>query len=359
MIASQPYTLHYIDSVLQSGFYPTLSQSVIDMLTTLEAELQIPDETSYVATNNVATSSYRREKHYDTHFSTHGHSNGHGHGHGQGAVNNDRRKYGNGGNNGNRRGKQRETSSAEWDAIMAVSSSMPKKDVEGLEKDLNTIRTLLNKVSTKNYETQKVALHDAIQKYIVDANDSEEDIHKLFKTMIDIVGTNKFFSELYATLFKDWFESFTQLRTLWENQFEAMIHSIDDIQCIDPNVDYDGYCNCTKINDKRKSYTTFIANLYKKDALSCDSVCQTIEYYLQKTMEYIDQPGRANEVEEITENTHIIAILVNEKMQSNERWQKNVVNKLIELSQMKMKEHASLSNRALFKYMDIVEHIDL
>jgi hypothetical protein len=273
----------------------------------------------------------------------------------------DRRKYGNGNNNGKRdNGKNRmknnnhEVSQEEWDAMMSASSIV-KKDTEGLEKDLTTIRTLMNKISTKNYSTQKVVISDAIAKYITDANEAEEDMTKLFKSMMDIIGTNKFFSELYANLFKDWFAAFPLFRNLWDAQMNIFLHSIDDIHAVDPNVDYDGYCNYTKINDKRKAYTTFIGNLCKNDVISKESVCGILGYYLQKTLDYMDASGRTTEVEEITENVFILTTLIHSEMANNDLWRDNISPILINISQMKMKEHVSLTNRTVFKYMDIVE----
>jgi hypothetical protein len=273
----------------------------------------------------------------------------------------DRRKYSNGGKKDHGKNRMKhshnEVSAEEWDAMM-VASSLHKKDTEGLEKDLIHIRTLMNKISTKNYDTQKTLINDAIEKYIQDANGGEEDMAKLFKSMMDIIGTNKFFSELYANLFRDWFAAFPLFRNMWDAQLDTFMHSIDDIHAVDPNVDYDGYCNYTKINDKRKAYTTFVANLCLKDVISQDTVCSLVGYYLQKTLDYMDEKGRTTEVEEITENVFILITLVHAKMADCNLWKDNIAPILINISQMKMKEHVSLSNRTVFKYMDIVEMIE-
>lgn len=331
------YTLTSIETILYSGFQPKLLQSVIDVINKLNAELVVPEEVvvsqpPVAPTKRDVVGERERRKH----------------------ISNGKRDHG---KNRGKHSHHNEVSAEEWDAMMAASSIV-KKDAEGLEKDLTQIRILMNKISTKNYDTQKIALNDAIEKYIQDANASEEDMAKLFKSMIDIVGTNKFFSELYANLFKDWFQAFPVFRTMWDKQLDTFMHSIDEIRAVDPNVDYDGYCNYTKINDKRKAYTTFVGNLCVKDAIREDSVCGLLAYYLQKTLEYIDEKGRTAEVEEITENVFILITLTHAKLQENELWKESISNILINISQMKMKEHASLSNRAVFKYMDIVEMIE-
>lgn len=328
------YTLSSIESILFSGFQPKLLQSVIDVIHKLNTELQVPEETvphQTVAPKRDAVNERERER---------------------------RKHHTNGGkrDNGKHRVKNNEVSAEEWDAMMAASSIV-KKDAEGLEKDLIHIRTLMNKISTKNYDAHKLLLNEAIEKYIQDAAGAEDDMKKLFKTMMDIIGTNKFFSELYANLFKDWFQSFPLFRDMWDAQLDTFMHSIDEIRAVDPNVDYDGYCNYTKINDKRKAYTTFAANLCVKDVISQDSVCGLLAYYLQKTFDYMDENGRTIEVEEITENVFILITIAHAKLADNQLWQDNISPLLINVSQMKMKEHASLSNRTVFKYMDIVEMV--
>lgn len=336
------YSMSMIESILFAGFQPKLMQSVIDIINTLDSELQVPEETT--TTMNVSSVHYpRKEK--SSSDNMHHHNSSHG----------GKNKYGNAKKN-NR--KQIEVSSEEWDSMMAASSIVKRTETDGLEKELNNIRVLMNKISTKNYDTQFVVITDSIRNYMNAANESEEDIAKLFQSIMGIVGTNKFFSELYANLFKEWFVLFPVLTKHWDLQMEQCKNSINDIHSVNPNVDYDGYCNYTKINDKRRAYTTFIANLSKKNVISEESVCNLLVYYLEKTMEYIDTDGKSVEVEEITENVHILTSIISSNMGNNDTWKTIIVPSLIQISQMKMKEHASLSNRVVFKYMDIIDTME-
>lgn len=333
------YSINMIESIISTGFQPKLMQSVIDIISTLDAELQVPEETP--TTSNMSVAHFPRKDKLQS-------DNMHHHGI-QGKKFTNAKKH-------NR--KQIEVSAEEWDSMIAASSVVKRPETNGLEKELNNIRILMNKISTKNYDTQNVIITDSIRNYIECAKESEEDIEKLFQTMMSIIGTNKFFSELYASLFKEWFGMFPILTKHWIPQMEQCKHSIDDIHSVDPNVDYDGYCNYTKINDKRKAYTTFIANLSKKNVISEESVCSLLQYYIEKTMEYIDVNGRSIEVEEITENVHILTSIISGNMANNDTWKTYIVPRLIQISQMKMKEHASLTNRVVFKYMDIIDTME-
>jgi hypothetical protein len=334
------YTITSIESILFSGFKPKLLPSIIDIINNLDAEIQVPDE--------ISTSSYLPKKDRLTSSQN------------DGSNNHVKNKYGNGKREyKNSRHKNVEVSAEEWDSMIAASSVVKQHyDKEGLEKNLNNIRTFMNKISTKNYETQKVIINDAICVYIDHSNNSTDEFNKLFQTIMTIIGTNKFFSELYASLFKEWFVLFPMFIDSWNEQIKDFKHSIDIIDYTDPNKDYDRYCTYIKINDKRKAYTTFIANLCKKDVISQESVCDILDYYLQKTLNYIDEKDRTNEVEEITENVHILTSIVSGKMSNNDNWKNIIVPVLIEISQMKMKEHVSLSNRVVFKYMDIIDTME-
>jgi len=340
------YSINNIESILAAGFQPKLMQSIIDIINTLDAELQVPEEIPTTAVNTSSVGHFpRKEKALSENTHHHGSQGQHG----------GKNKYGNAKKN-NR--KQIEVSAEEWDSMIAASSVIKRPETDGLEKELNNIRIFMNKISTKNYDTQHAVITDSIRNYMINANESKEEVAKLFQTMMGIIGTNKFFSELYANLFKEWFVLFPVLMEHWIPQMEQCKHSIDDIRSIDPNVDYDGYCNYTKINDKRRAYTTFIANLSKKNVISEESVCNLLSYYLQKTIEYIDEKGRSNEVEEITENVHILTSIISSNMANNDTWKTYIVPTLIQISQMKMKEHASLTNRVVFKYMDIIDTME-
>jgi len=87
-----------------------------------------------------------------------------------------------------------------------------------------------------------------------------------------------------------------------------------------------------------------------------------LHYFLQKSLEFIDTENKINEVEEITENIFLIVSncheFFDESSEKTQLWKDTILPIIIQISQMKLKEHASLSNRFLFKYMDIIDSLE-
>ena len=98
--------------------------------------------------------------------------------------------------------------------------------------------------------------------------------------------------------------------------------------------------------------------MYKTGVLEEDIIINLLQYFLDKSLEYIDINIRTNELEEITENLYIITSNIHSLLNNNEKWKTNILPVIISISQMKTKEHESLSNRVLFKYMDIIDSMD-
>jgi hypothetical protein len=68
----------------------------------------------------------------------------------------------------------------------------------------------------------------------------------------------------------------------------------------------------------------------------------------------IQQPDKSNEVEEFTENLYLFVTMTKGDVLSNERW-KSILPNVKKISEYKSKEYKSLSNRAIFKHMDIMD----
>jgi len=85
-------------------------------------------------------------------------------------------------------------------------------------------------------------------------------------------------------------------------------------------------------------------------------VISVITQLEELVLKYIDEIDKTNEVEEITENIFIFVTMALETMSTSEDWQ-TVIDNINVCSKSKPKEHPSMSSRALFKYMDILDFI--
>jgi len=242
----------------------------------------------------------------------------------------------------------------QWEKMKAFKSTQIEQK-EGIEKLINDVRVCLNKISNKNYETHKDAIIQYI-KEIIENKESETEVLKIKKSIFEIASTNKFYSELYALLYKDLINNFECFKENIEPFINEYIDSIQNINYVDPKVDYDKYCEYNKENDKRKAMSAFIVNLSKNDIVEKNIVVNKIIYLEDLVLSYCDTENKTNELEEITENLFILITKSLSIMNNEPNWEV-VINNIKHLAQMKTKEHISLSSRALFKFMDILDFI--
>jgi hypothetical protein len=77
---------------------------------------------------------------------------------------------------------------------------------------------------------------------------------------------------------------------------------------------------------------------------------------------YICKPDKTNEIEELTENLYIIITQSKEQLCNSknveESWDAIINNiEFISIMKSKMKEYPSITNKTIFKHMDMLEEI--
>jgi hypothetical protein len=253
----------------------------------------------------------------------------------------------------------------QWEKMKVFKNTLIEKK-EGVEKLINDIRVCLNKISNKNYESQRDVIIQYI-KEIIDKKDTFEteegtesilkiELSKITKSIFEIASSNKFYSELYALLYKDLINSFGCFQDNIEPFINEYMESIQKIHYIDPKVDYDKYCDLNKENDKRKAMSAFIVNLSKNEIISKKIVIDIIMHLEDLVLNYCDMDDKTNEIEELTENLFILITKSLIELKTQENFDA-IIDNIKKLAQMKTKEHKSLSSRALFKFMDILDFI--
>jgi hypothetical protein len=232
-----------------------------------------------------------------------------------------------------------------------VVTKLEKK--EGVDKIMSDIKNSLNKVSNKNYEVQR----DLLRQYLTDValmECGEETIIKIKNALIDTACTNKFYSEIYVELYKELQDLFMESGDL-EEFITVYEESINSIEFVDSNVNYDKYCDNNKLNDKRKGMAMFIVNLMKKGLMEKNRTLEIIIRLQELVLKYIDEENKMAEVEEITENIFLLITLSSIELNNKTNW-KSVMDNVVKCSQMKVKDHKSISSRTIFKYMDMLDN---
>ena len=248
-------------------------------------------------------------------------------------------------------------SSEDWESLRNFKPTKKTETVEGPDKIINDIRMTLNKITQKTYDNLKANILKSFEECVKQFPD-ELTMQKLSKHIFDIVVRDRFLTDIYVDLYLALVECFPSFETQFTERVEIYRATIDHMQYVDPQKDYDGYCNYVKFNDQRKAMTLFIIQLFKKGKVSESDMIDLMVFLLNKTRLNRDKVGRTNEVEEITENFYLAYLHCNVLLETNPEWKSFIVPTIREFAEMQLGSFPSISSRALLKYQDIIEGLD-
>jgi hypothetical protein len=244
-----------------------------------------------------------------------------------------------------------ESNHEDWDTIRTFQSTKIEQK-EGVDAIINNVRLNLNKLTDKNYSEYKTKIIELIPQ------NNLEEIKQIGIIIFEIASTNRFYSKMYADLYCELIEKFEEMKSTFLECFEKFIDLFNNIEYVDASVDYDMFCKNNKDNEKRKALSTFFLNLMTNGMLTKSQIINILVILLNQINTYISQDNKKNEVDEITEN---VAILYTKEIMESEELKeftiKNVaVSDFIELiANSKTKSYKSLTNKAIFKFMDMNE----
>lgn len=233
--------------------------------------------------------------------------------------------------------------------IVKIAKVNQKK---GTEKDIDEIRMALNMISSRNYESQKDIVIEHVK-----MNNNDESL-KVAEFIFDIASSNKFYVELYVTLYSELILVSSIFKDVLNERVSIFVNTIDDIKEVDPSVDYDKYCRYVNENDKRRALLTFYMHLSKNKIIDSDAIFNIIQNFLSVFFEFLEKEDKTAECDEIAEIMSIfirigksIDFFVSDKM-----WRK-ITEKVVIISKFKAKLYKSLSSRTAFKFLDMVDSI--
>lgn len=243
----------------------------------------------------------------------------------------------------------------DWETLRTFQTTKIEQKV-GVDAQIDLVRSHLNKMSDKNYIDTKNKVITVIENMMKDMIDNDE-MTKLGTIIFEIASTNRFYSKMYADLYSDLINNFQIMEDIFQENFNNFMNLFDNIEYIEPNVDYNKFCKINKDNEKRKSLASFFVNLMNNNIISREQIIGIIRNLMSKMYTYINQDNKKNEVDELIEN---IAILYKKEL-----FNANVVYELIDnmtvheiiekLAHSKSKNYLSLSNKSIFKFMDLID----
>lgn len=222
---------------------------------------------------------------------------------------------------------------------------------DGYEKELNMIRSNMNRLTSSNVSTQIPIICGDIDRFLQEFPDEKQ---HLFKLVFDIISMNKYLVKPNALLMRECVLQIPEFLDHIHTHYDAYLNSIYSIEPVDQNIDYNKYCEFIKVNDKRKTFSSFFTELFVHTILTHERFSHIIQFFMDTTRANIDVENKSVMIEELTENIYLIISILKPHWQTlPEEWSTSICQQIKEISLLKSKEHVSLSNRVVFKYMDI------
>ena len=252
--------------------------------------------------------------------------------------------------------KNSELNDEDWNAVRTFQTTVLEEKV-GLDVELDMIRSYLNKLTDKNYIDMRNKIVDVIE-LLLSKNISSEDLNRVGTTIFDIASNNRFFSKTYAELYSDLISKYEIMRSVFEDSFTKFMGLFNVIEYVDPAVDYDQFCKITKDNEKRRALSSFFVNLMNNNIISKEQIILITRNLMSQIYTFISQENKKNEVDEITENISLLykKELYDKSSCSYEKIDNMTIIEIIEkLARSKVKDYKSLTNKTIFKFMDMID----
>lgn len=270
----------------------------------------------------------------------------------------------------------------EWDTILSFQKTEIKKK-EGIESSIDNIRSFLNKLTDKTYTAMLANILKEIDGLFGACNGEEtaENEHSTVSVMNRIASSifttassNSFYSAIYARLFQDLMAremepdhaEYSVFRDVFEKNLASFMSLFDSIEYCDPKKNYDKFCDINKANEKRKAMSQFIVNLMKMGIVEKTQVLALMKQIQELMYSNMRQEGKTNEVDELAENLYIMVKHSHAVFKSGGETDpdpevaelfKTRVEQITEISKLKIKSKPSITNKTIFKHLDMLDEI--
>lgn len=227
-------------------------------------------------------------------------------------------------------------------------------EIIGPEKIMINITGCFNKLSIKNYSTQR----DLLFSYLNELNELNDESYLIHSSnqFFDVACRNSFYSEMYANLYTE----LTKVYPIFEERKEQFmmdcVDNLDTIQYVNETTDYEGYCKNNKKNDIRRSMNVLLINLYKKDECTVQDIFKIMNLIVDKITQNKHDAEQVHVIEELTENLYIFISALSCELKAHIKWN-SIYEFIDQLSKIKISDYNGLTSRIKFKYMDMVDVI--
>lgn len=246
----------------------------------------------------------------------------------------------------------------DWQSLRSFQKTEFVKK-EGIEKEIDGIRALINKLTDKTYDRIIEKLTETLDEIKDNETCDEVYIDKIGHSIFTMATSNKFNSNVYAKLASELQSKYEFMTNIVDNNINEFMKLFENMEFVSPDDDYDKFCEMNIINEKRRAMSLFLTSLYKHKVLTLDFVfdkIQKIQHMIMKEETMLNESSRM-EVEELSENLYILLTNIPfSTLSSHSEW-KQIMDNLLQIKNTDTKACMGISPKAKFKHMDILDKL--
>ena len=266
------------------------------------------------------------------------------------------------GGNGNNNKRMNSSSYIKYSNEQSTFTATKFKPKTGTEVNTDAVRVLLNKLTNKNYFTMIELITAEIDNIAQTDSDSECNIgitskQKIGEIIFEIASSNRFYSETYAELFCELIKQYPTYNDILQTNIDIFIEMFSTIKFVDPNEDYDLFCQNNKLNEKRKALAAFFVNLMNNGLVHIDVIAGILNTLLSQVFSGMMDADKKSENDEIFETVSILFKSVVEHRSAPTLSVGDfdtAVDFIKHVTTVQTKTTPGISNKSIFKCMDML-----
>jgi len=230
---------------------------------------------------------------------------------------------------------------------------------EGIEKEIDSIRVLINKLTDKTYDKIIEKLTTIIDEIKGNENCDNVYIDKIGHSIFTMATSNKFNSNVYARLANELQTKYEFMTNIVDNNINEFMKLFEDMEFVSHEVDYNKFCEMNIINEKRRAMSLFLTNLYKNKVITLDFVFDkiiSIQNMIMKEETMLNE-SKYMEVNELSENLYILLTNIPRSTIVSYRGWSQIMDNLLQIKNIDTKKFMGISSKAKFKHMDILDKL--
>lgn len=253
--------------------------------------------------------------------------------------------------------KPSEINNEDWEAIRNFQATTLNEKT-GIHKTIDTLKSEIMKVTDKNFDEQQSIILEIIRENILAWDKTQLD--GVGKIILEISSSNIFFSKVYSAIIVEIIKSYDFIIPLiynFKEEFKGTIENLN-IENDDSFDDYESLCKRNKANERIRSNALFFVNIMLLDQLDNDYIFNIIVSLQNKLLLNVEDSTKCCLNEEISELLFIILESSHEFLKQAYPSEFTSIKKVIEDISIMKSNNKGISNKIIFKFMDLFDIIN-